>query len=50
MTLTKHVLNRFIHLLQHAISARLPSRYLHQPYEFFLTRNPYDLGKNASCV
>lgn len=46
-TITLHVLNRFVHLLRHAISARLLSRYLHQPYEFFLTRNPSVLGKNV---
>lgn len=46
-TVTQHVLNRFVHLLRHAISSRLLSRYLHQPYEFFLTRNPSALGKNV---
>jgi ABC-type multidrug transport system fused ATPase/permease subunit len=33
--------------LRHAISSRLLSRYLHQPYEFFLGRNPSTLGKNV---
>jgi ABC-type multidrug transport system fused ATPase/permease subunit len=46
-TVTQHILNRFIHLLRHAISSRLLSRYLHQPYEFFLARNPSALGKNV---
>lgn len=46
-TLTQHVLNRFVHLLRHSISSRLLSRYLHQPYEFFLVRNPSALGKNV---
>lgn len=46
-TVTQHILNRFIHLLRHAISSRLLSRYLHQPYEFFLERNPSTLGKNV---
>jgi ABC-type multidrug transport system fused ATPase/permease subunit len=46
-TITQHVLNRFVHLLRHAISSRLLSRYLHQPYEFFLTRNPSALSKNV---
>ncbi|RYG88545.1 MAG: ABC transporter ATP-binding protein [Alphaproteobacteria bacterium] len=45
-TVTQHVLNRFVHLLRHSISSRLLSRYLHQPYEFFLDRSPADLGKN----
>ena len=44
---TLHVLNRFVHLLRHTISSRLLSRYLHQPYEFFLARNPSALGKNV---
>lgn len=46
-TITLHVLNRFVHLLRHTISSRLLSRYLHQPYEFFLTRNPSALSKNV---
>jgi ABC-type multidrug transport system fused ATPase/permease subunit len=46
-TVTLHVLNRFVHLLRHSISSRLLSRYLHQPYEFFLARNPTALGKNV---
>lgn len=46
-TITLHLLNRFIHLLRHSISARLLSRYLHQPYEFFFTRNPSVLSRNV---
>jgi len=46
-TLTLHVLNRFVHLQRHSLSTRLLSRYLHQPYEFFLTRNPSVLAKNV---
>jgi len=46
-TVTLHVLNRFVHLLRHAISSRLLARYLHQPYEFFLTRNPSALSTNV---
>ncbi|MEW9571158.1 ABC transporter ATP-binding protein [Rhodanobacter sp. Si-c] len=46
-TVTLHLLNRFVHLERHSISARLLSRYLHQPYEFFLTRNASVLGKNV---
>jgi len=46
-TVTLHLVNRFVHLLRHSISARLLSRYLHQPYEFFLERNPSQLGRNV---
>jgi ABC-type multidrug transport system fused ATPase/permease subunit len=46
-TVTLHLLNRFVHLERHSISARLLARYLHQPYEFFLTRNSSVLGKNV---
>lgn len=46
-TMTLHQINRFIHLLRHSISARLLSRYLHQPYEFFLLRNPSVLSRNV---
>jgi len=46
-TVTLHLLNRFVHLERHSISSRLLSRYLHQPYEFFLTRNSSVLGKNV---
>jgi len=46
-TITLHLMNRFIYLLRHSISARLLSRYLHQPYEFFLTHNPSVLSRNV---
>jgi len=46
-TVALHQLNRFVHLERHSISSRLLSRYLHQPYEFFLTRNASVLGKNV---
>lgn len=46
-TVTLHILNRFVHLERHSISSRLLSRYLHQPYEFFLVRNSSILGKNV---
>lgn len=46
-TVTQHVLNRFVHFLQHSISSRLLSRYLHQPYSFFLRRNSAELVKNV---
>jgi ATP-binding cassette, subfamily B, bacterial PglK len=46
-TVTLHVLNRFVHLQRHSISRRLLSRYLHQPYEFFLVNNPAILSKNV---
>ena len=46
-TVTLHLLNRFVHLERHSISARLLSRYLHQPYEFFLSRNTSVLSRNV---
>lgn len=46
-TITLHVLNRFVHMERHSISTRLLSRYLQQPYEFFLTHNPSILAKNV---
>jgi ABC-type multidrug transport system fused ATPase/permease subunit len=44
---TLHLVNRFVHLLRHSISARLLSRYLHQPYEYFLSHNSSVLGQNV---
>jgi ABC-type multidrug transport system fused ATPase/permease subunit len=44
-TVTLHALNRFMHLMRESISSRLLARYLQQPYEFFLTRNPSVLAK-----
>lgn len=46
-TVTQHVLNRFIHFQRHAFSSRLLARYLHQPYEFFLSKNSSGLSKNV---
>lgn len=46
-TITLHLINRFIHLLRHSLSARLLSRYLHQPYEFFLAHNTARLSQNV---
>jgi ABC-type multidrug transport system fused ATPase/permease subunit len=46
-TVTHHVLNRFVHLERHSIGTRLLSRYLGQPYEFFLTHNPSLLCKRV---
>lgn len=46
-TVTLHLLNRFAHFLRHSISARLLSRYLHQPYEYFLEHNPAILSRNV---
>lgn len=46
-TITLHVLNRFVHMERHSIGKRLLSRYLQQPYEFFLTHNPSILAKNV---
>ncbi|WP_417316225.1 ABC transporter ATP-binding protein [Cycloclasticus pugetii] len=45
-TFTLYALNSFVHQERHSISNRLLSRYLHQPYEFFLSRNSADLSKN----
>src|SRR5690606_23280898 len=44
---TLHLINRFVHFLRHSISARLLSRYLHQPYEFYLEHNPTQLSRNV---
>lgn len=46
-TITLHALNRFVYFLRHSISSRLVARYLRQPYEFFLTRNPSILARNV---
>ncbi|MDL2198445.1 ABC transporter ATP-binding protein [Halopseudomonas aestusnigri] len=46
-TFTLHSINRFTYLLRHGISARLLSRYLGQPYEFFLEHNPAELARNT---
>jgi len=44
---TQNALNRFVQFQRHALSSRLLARYLHQPYEFFLTRNPSLLATNV---
>ena len=44
---TQHLLNRYINFLRHSFSSRLLSRYLHQPYEFFLARNTAQLSRNV---
>ena len=46
-TITLHKINRYTHMLRHSLSSRLLSRYLEQPYEFFLKRNPTELSKNV---
>lgn len=46
-TVTLHLLNRFVHMERHSISTRLLSRYLQQPYEFFLVNNPSILARNV---
>lgn len=46
-TVTLHALNRFVQFLRHSISSRLLERYLHQPYSFFLERNPSILSRNV---
>jgi len=46
-TVVNHIINRYVHLQRHSLSARLLSRYLRQPYEFFLTHNPSLLTKNV---
>lgn len=44
--LTMWGITRFINMRQYTISKRLLSRYLHQPYVFFLNKNTSELGKN----
>ncbi|GLQ50373.1 ABC transporter ATP-binding protein [Dyella flava] len=46
-SITLHTLNRFVHMERHSVSTRLLSRYLQQPYEFFLTHNPSILSRNV---
>lgn len=46
-TVTLHLVNRYVYMLRHSLSTRLLSCYLHQPYEFFLERNPAELSKNV---
>lgn len=46
-TITLHLVNRFVYMLRHSLSTQLLARYLGQPYEFFLSRNPAELSKNV---
>lgn len=46
-TLTFHYVGRFVHMQRQSLGVRLLSIYLHQPYEFFLTRNSSELAKNV---
>lgn len=46
-TVTLHLVNRFVYMLRHSLSTQLLARYLGQPYEFFLSRNPAELSKNV---
>lgn len=46
-TVTLHLVNRFVHMQRHSLSARLLATYLRQPYEFFLLHNPSALAKNV---
>lgn len=46
-TITLHLVNRFVYMLRHSLSTQLLTRYLGQPYEFFLSRNPTELSKNV---
>lgn len=46
-TVTQYLLNRFVYRQRHLISSRLLSRYIEQPYEFFLERNSSELSKNV---
>lgn len=40
-------LYRFTWMRNHSLSRRLLSKYLHNPYEYFLNKNTSDLGKNT---
>ncbi|MDR0379598.1 MAG: ABC transporter ATP-binding protein/permease [Candidatus Accumulibacter sp.] len=42
-----HLINRFVYLERHSLSARLLACYLRQPYEYFLIHNPSILEKNV---
>jgi len=44
--LTMWGVSRFTNMRNFTISRRLLSRYLHQPYVFFLNKNTIELGKN----
>jgi len=44
--LTTYAISRFVHMREYSISKLLVTRYLHQPYSWFLNRNSADLGKS----
>lgn len=46
IVLTTWALYRYVWGRNHSLSKRLLSRYLHRSYEYFLTRNSSELGKN----
>lgn len=43
--LKTYAIARFSEMRRYSLSTRLLSRYMHQPYEFFLARHSSDLGK-----
>lgn len=43
---THYVMNRFIEMRRHSVSARLLETYLRQPYAYFLDRNSGDMAKS----
>ena len=45
--LTTYAQMRFTYMREYALCKRLVERYLHQPYDWFLTRNSADLGKTV---
>jgi ATP-binding cassette subfamily C protein len=46
IVLTTWALERYVWNRNHTLSRRLLRKYLHRPYEYFLTRNSAELGKN----
>ena len=44
--LTTYAISRFVHMREYSISKLLVTKYLHQPYSWFLNRNSADLGKS----
>ena len=47
IVLTTWALHRYVWGRNHSLSRRLLRSYLHRPYEYFLTRNSSELGKNV---
>jgi len=47
IVLTTWALYRYVWGRNHSLSRRLLRSYLHRPYEYFLTRNSAELGKNV---